>query len=473
MSDDPRARWRLSLRMWLTATHLAVLAVPLGILLAGGMLRDELIRLTTLDVPARAPLIASLAARDLERARATDGDASLHTLGADYLDFAATSHDDSYPLDVWLVATDGRVVADNTEAPFPDGDPTVAEALAGRTAVHAEADPDETLVERMMRMYLPPGRVTATVPVITGEQVVGAVVTSRGPYPALQAVLESLPLTLLLPGLIALTTVLLAVVVADRVTRSIRVLTDEATRVADGELELAQALGPPAVSRVREVHQLAWAVSRMGARLDARLRMAGDVANAVAHELRTPLSTLVGTVELLEDPDMSVEDRRTFLARASTQLDRLRHTVDGVLALARAERTGPRESVDLDALAASLVDDDVTTEGHAGEVVGDPAALRLALDNLVRNARRHGRPPIRIVGWQRDDAAGWDVVDAGDGPPDDVRARLFERFVTGDKARGIGLGLAMVRAVADAHGGAATLEPGPETRLRVSLPRRR
>ncbi len=283
------------------------------------------------------------------------------------------------------------------------------------------------------------------------------------------AVLGGGPLTTLVVATVFATS-LLALWAADQFTRSLRVLTEEASRVADGNLDAARTLGRPTRSSVREVHVLAQSVERMATRLDSRMRVLQEVSSGVAHELRTPLSTLIGTVELLEDESMSPEDRRRFLARASEQLARLRAIVDGVLALSRADRPTSREVVSLDALAAEYASDDVTVDGHAGQVAADPAALRLAIDNLVRNARQHGVLPITVRGWRDGEHAGVDVIDAGPGLSPELAARVFERFYTTDRAQGLGLGLSIVAAVAEAHGGSVRVEPGEPTRFRLTLP---
>ncbi len=283
------------------------------------------------------------------------------------------------------------------------------------------------------------------------------------------AVLGGGPLTTLVVATVFATS-LLALWAADQFTRSLRVLTEEASRVAEGDLNAAHTLGRPTRSSVREVHALAQSVERMGTRLDSRMRVLQEVSSGVAHELRTPLSTLIGTVELLEDESMSPEDRRRFLARASEQLARLRAIVDGVLALSRADRPTSREVVSLDAIATEHAADDVTVDGHAGPVAADPAALRLAIDNLIRNARQHGVLPITVRGWRDGEHAGVDVIDAGPGLSPELAARVFERFYTTDRAQGLGLGLSIVAAVAEAHGGSVRVEPGAPTRFRLTLP---
>lgn len=328
-----------------------------------------------------------------------------------------------------------------------------------------------TLRERLrapMRVWLTLTHLTVlTIPV--GLLVITGQVRAERMRQAGAAVLGSSTLSTLVVATVFATS-LLALWAADQFTRSLRVLTDEASRVADGDLDVARALGRPTRSSVREVHALSLSVQRMATRLDSRMRLLQEVSSGVAHELRTPLSTLIGTVELLEDEGMSPEDRQRFLARASEQLGRLQAIVDGVLALSRADRPASRERVSLDGLAAEHASEDVRVEGHGGDVVADPAALRLALDNLVRNARQHGVAPVTVRAWREGEHAGLDVIDAGPGLSPALAARAFERFYTTDRAQGLGLGLSIVAAVAEAHGGTVRVEPGEPTRFRLSLP---
>ena len=106
----------------------------------------------------------------------------------------------------------------------------------------------------------------------------------------------------------------------------------------------------------------------------------------------------------------------------------------------------------------------------------DPVALDRILSNLLQNAVRHGEPPIVLMAEQRDTHLRISVSDHGEGVPDELRPRLFERFGRGDAAPGNGLGLAIARAYAQAHGGELVYhhrEGAPRFELVVpSTPRR-
>jgi signal transduction histidine kinase len=121
---------------------------------------------------------------------------------------------------------------------------------------------------------------------------------------------------------------------------------------------------------------------------------------------------------------------------------------------------------------------DVAIEVEAPQEVqirADPVRLGQALDNLIDNAVRHGRPPVRLLGLVDDDTIRIRVSDSGPGVPADVEPKLFERFAMGGPSGATGLGLYLVREIARGHGGdveylaAAT---GERPAFEISLPRR-
>jgi signal transduction histidine kinase len=111
-------------------------------------------------------------------------------------------------------------------------------------------------------------------------------------------------------------------------------------------------------------------------------------------------------------------------------------------------------------------------------VEGDRMRLGQALGNLIDNARKYGRGEVRVETWTSASEVGLAVEDDGPGVPADQRARIFERFVRLDAARGrggSGLGLAICAEVAAAHGGRAWMEPARDggSRFVIALPRAR
>jgi signal transduction histidine kinase len=207
------------------------------------------------------------------------------------------------------------------------------------------------------------------------------------------------------------------------------------------------------------------------------------VADA-SHELRTPLTAVLANLELLEE-ELSGDQRETAgAALRSTQ--RMRRLVGDLLLLARADagREAPRVPVDLrDVLVEAAAELEPVAADHELTVSATPGAVvegardelhRLVL-NLLDNAIKHTEPgtAIRARAERRDGEVVLAVEDEGPGVPADIAPKIFDRFVRGASDRGgsSGLGLSIVRAVAETHGGSVALEPGQiGARFVVRLP---
>jgi signal transduction histidine kinase len=200
--------------------------------------------------------------------------------------------------------------------------------------------------------------------------------------------------------------------------------------------------------------------------------------DAVTHELKTPLSSFRLGLETLGRHELAREQQSEFLGRMGEDLDRLENTVAQVLAAARAEegsRSRDRqESVDLPALLAAHVEE-LRTRHHLDRdavavaidatrpvrVRGDAAELGLVFRNLLENAFKYSREPVRIrvgVGEGRDGRVRVEIADDGIGIPGHELERIFQRFHRAERdvqrqAAGLGLGLFVVRTLLRKHGG--------------------
>jgi len=311
------------------------------------------------------------------------------------------------------------------------------------------------------------------VPIVARGQVIGAVVVSRTPRASLQTLVQiGSPLLWRVLALLGFA-MLVALVAGHFGSRSLRRLVRAAEAIATGAHRPA-TLDVALRSRVEEVHQVSAAVDTMGSRLRAQMDGAEAFAGNAAHELRTPIATVHGTLELLrDDPRMPSAQRERFLDTGIAELSRLDALVGGLLQLGRARRLAMDAEVDLDALLAELAEvRGVELCGRAGAVPANAAALHTVATNLLDNAERHGGPHIRVQTWSTATEAGFAVEDDGAGIPDAVRERIFQRFFTTDRECGTGLGLSVVRELVAAHRGRLTLrsEPG-RTVFEVTLPR--
>ncbi len=235
---------------------------------------------------------------------------------------------------------------------------------------------------------------------------------------------------------------------------------------ATGERELDRIVTAlnEAGRRVVEARQRADRLARQVA-AGERLAAIGRVAAGVAHEIRNPIAAMRLRAEnaLAGDP----ERKRQALAMILQQIERLDALLRRLLSVAEPDQ--PRRQwvalgPFLDAIVSSNADFAATKEirlertREEGQAYFDPAQMRGALDNLVRNAIEAAPAKSRIQVAARHEAGNLilSVHDQGEGPPPEIRDDLFEPFVTG-RADGTGLGLSIVREVAAAHGGTARL----------------
>ncbi len=241
-----------------------------------------------------------------------------------------------------------------------------------------------------------------------------------------------------------------------------------------------------------EVAELAMTLEGMLGALDAARgetesmlhRQREFVADA-SHELRTPLTSVLANLELLAEELEGEQAETAQAALRSTR--RMRRLVGDLLLLARADakRIQPRRQIDLgDVLTEAAAEVGPMASDHELSIDPGRASVAAAQDeihrlvlNLIENAIRHTPPGTHVTALTSTMAGEAVLIVEDDGPgiPPELRRRVFERFVrgAGDGGRGAGLGLAIVRAVAESHGGSVALETpkgGQGTRFVVRLP---
>jgi signal transduction histidine kinase len=285
-------------------------------------------------------------------------------------------------------------------------------------------------------------------------------------------------------GLLALALALVAGFVLLRrwVVRPLARLAADADRIAGGELDVT-----PVDSRAREIADVAEALRGMAGGLRGALatqRAAEEqrrfLVSAIAHDLRTPLFTLRGSLEAIEHGIGNGDQLRRAQAKA-TLLDRL---VGDLFTFSRLEYAGPGlalEPLDAAALAREAAD---TVDGRivviASEelwVDGDRAALVRVLVNLLDNAVRHARARVELHVARDGDDVVFTVLDDGQGIAAEDLPQLFDPLFRADRTRnsatgGAGLGLAIVQRLTAAHGGSVSADHRPEggARFTVRLP---
>ena len=235
--------------------------------------------------------------------------------------------------------------------------------------------------------------------------------------------------------------------------------------------EIGRRLPLPAAND--ELRRLGETLNDMLGRLEAGLTRERRFVADASHELRTPLAALRTELELALRRPRSQDELELALGSAAEEVERVVGLAENLLVLARADEGNlpldtsnhvVRELLDAvagryDAQAASL-GRTIAVDGPSDRALaGDRLRLEQALGNLVDNALRYGGGVVRIDAVAENGIVELRVSDEGEGFPPEFLPHAFERFSRGDPARaegGAGLGLAIVDAVARAHGGVAT-----------------
>lgn len=270
--------------------------------------------------------------------------------------------------------------------------------------------------------------------------------------------------TMLLTLLVACASAAAGLLIATRVTKSLRKLTIAAEEVeSSGRLDAMARASFDETGRVDEVGRLADAFDRMLAALarskDDQQRLVQDAS----HELRTPLTSLRTNIDsLVRFPTMDNNDRDAILRDLQTETSELADLVGEIVAVASGEIENEAiETFDLTELANDMAvryvrrtSRQVLVIGEPCEVSGQRAAIQRALSCLLDNARKFDSTTAPIEISVRDGSIA--VADRGGGIPQHELERVFDRFHRSDDTRtmpGSGLGLAIVRDVALRHGG--------------------
>ena len=228
-----------------------------------------------------------------------------------------------------------------------------------------------------------------------------------------------------------------------------------------------------------EVAALGSSFNRAAARIEALLRSHQSLLANASHELRSPLARLKMAVQMLDDS--SGPQRARLKREIDTNIAELDTLVEEVLLASRldgAASTLVREPVNLLAVAAEeAARVGAVVQGVDAQVRGDEKLLRRAVRNLLENARRYGGGDIDTTVQATPAGAELRVCDRGPGVPEAHRERIFEAFFRlpghAEREGGVGLGLALVRQIAQAHGGSVRCElrPGGGSCFVLSLPR--
>ncbi|MEM9039319.1 MAG: ATP-binding protein [Actinomycetota bacterium] len=264
-----------------------------------------------------------------------------------------------------------------------------------------------------------------------------------------------------------------------RALRPVRSITEQAATISGGTLDTRV----PVPATGDEIATLATTVNGMLDRLETDDRRRRQFVSDASHELRTPVAVLRSEAEVaLRHPESTRVDELADSVAAESA--RMSVVIDDLLALARQDEGIRRALVDVDLDDLLLADAarsrrvPVTTPGvSAARVHGDPGELARMIGHLLDNAARHAETSVVVTLSTAGGTARLIVDDDGPGVPPDRREQIFERFARLDDARtrdrgGAGLGLAVVRGIAERHGGSVSVDRAPlgGARFVVTLP---
>lgn len=322
-------------------------------------------------------------------------------------------------------------------------------------------------------------RVFIAMPILQGDRLWGIVYLSRTPRNIFKHLYGELDKVILAGLSILALTLLLVFLTSVTISRPIHRLIARTRLASEGNLEAMQPLEKPGT---REMELLSQSFADMARSLHERSQYIRNFATDVSHEFKTPLTAMQGAADLLLEhfDEMSEEEKSRFLRNIVDDTERLKHLVDGLLELARADILAPSTEL-LDVARAMLR---VKAEHDQDGIVvirGDvrDASIQMSADNfemvftnLLDNSRHHGATRVQIDVARNGEWIEIGVSDDGTGIPAANRDQIFAPFFTTRRdAGGTGLGLGIVKSILDAHNGHIELaDTETATKFIISIP---
>jgi signal transduction histidine kinase len=525
-ASAPRQKWRPSLSLVVFLVLASVLLLPLFSLYFLKVYQNQLIRQTEAELIAQSAALAAVFHREIETGIPRDVALGtriplaaqkpsseryqpiwpkLELANESVLPPRAEAHTPSTPADAAFVALGARMTPDLaatqnvTLAGFRLLDPNgiviagreevglslahleeVAEALQGRFSgvlrvrISKHDQPSLYSMSRGTGM-----RVFTAMPVIVRDQVAGVVYASRTPSNVFKYLFElrgkviPAALSMIVP------TLLIGFLFHRTITEPMRELIERTDLVGKGD---RNALHPLKRHGTSEFARLSQSFLEMARRLNTRSSFISTFATHVSHELKSPLTSIQGAAELLRDdvdaPAMDEEDRRKFLDNIIADTGRLTKISARLRDLARAENPvavgAAKLSDTIAGLRSAFASLDIRASGDLDtpmRISGENASI--ILSNLADNAMRHGSSTLDLSAMQQGNLLQVKIIDNGEGVSPNNRTQIFDSFFTTRReSGGTGMGLAIVRAMLDAHSGSIRLldTPGQGTAFELTIP---
>ena len=321
-------------------------------------------------------------------------------------------------------------------------------------------------------------RVFTAMPVIVRDQVAGVVYASRTPSNVFKYLYEQRARVILAMLSMIVPTLLIGFLFHRTITGPMRELVERTHLVGKGDRD---ALRPLRHHGTSEFARLSQSFLDMARRLNTRSTFISTFATHVSHELKSPLTSIQGAAELLREdvdaPDMDDEDRRKFLDNIIADAGRLAAIAGRLRDFARAENPVALGATKLAGTIAGLRSAFASLEVSATGDIDTPMRISeenaaIIFSNLADNAMRHGSTALDVAATRQGNALRVIISDDGEGVSSNNRAQIFDSFFTTRRdSGGTGMGLAIVRAMLDAHGGAIRLSDSKKgTAFELTIP---
>ena len=340
----------------------------------------------------------------------------------------------------------------------------VAEALRGRFRAVLRVRISKRDQPSLYSMSRGTGmRVFTAMPVVVRDQVAGVVYASRTPSNVFKYLYEQRGKVALAILFMIVPTLLIGFLFHRTITEPMRELIERTNLIGKGD---RTALGPLRRHGTSEFARLSQSFLGMARRLNARSSFISTFATHVSHELKSPLTSIQGAAELLRDdvdaPAMDDEDRRKFLDNIVADADRLAKISVRLRDLARAENPVAVGAARLTDTIAGLRSTFASLEMRASGDLDTPMRISdenatIIFSNLADNAMRHGSTTLELSTARQENLLLVKISDDGEGVSPNNRAQFDSFFTTRRDRGGTGMGLAIVRAMLEAHGGTIRL----------------
>jgi signal transduction histidine kinase len=439
------------------------------------------------SMPARSPRrLAAIVASDVGEALAATPPPDLSRYVSDQYGHIIQSF--------VVIMRDGRVASNHADVPERLQDAIVIER---ERLLEFERGPQGGPGDSRRTRGLPPERPWELAIIRADGRVSGVVAVMSGPPPFSRVVRAMGPtMAVVAASVLGLGSMLIAFFVFGPARRRLREMQNATERLGAGDLttRVPERGGDEVAAVARSFNRMADELANRVQALDASDRARRQLLADVSHELLTPLTTMRGYLETLSMPNVPLDaaTRERYLSIVNDETHRLEHIVGDLLDLARLEGGGgtlKRERVPVAALFERVVERHehaskrrgirfVSHIDPAADVVeGDPDRLEQALQNLAANALRHTPDggEITLSASVADDSIHLRVRDTGPGIPQEHLPLIFDRFYKADTARraagGSGLGLSIVKAIVERHGGSIAARNEHGAVFDISLPR--